>query len=56
MTVTALLPTLVMVVGGILYLLPTTKSAGVKQLAFAAFACGLLVTLLGLSGHTIHLP
>lgn len=54
MTIIALVPLLVCIAGGLLCLLPV-GNADVKKLAFAAFAAGLLVTLLGLSGHTIRI-
>lgn len=55
MKIEAMLPALVALGGGLLYLLPIRHSS-VRQLALVAFGCGLLVTLFGLAGHTVRLP
>lgn len=53
MTIIGAVPLLVAIVGAILYCV--VQRADVKQLALYAWACGLLVTLLGLAGHTIRI-
>ena len=53
MTFFASIPLLVSILGAVLYLV--VKRPDVKQLALYAFACGLLVTLFGLAGHTIRI-
>lgn len=51
---TIMIPTLVALAGALLYLAPI-KHDGIRQLALYAYACGLLVTLFALSGHTIRI-
>ena len=50
MTFFASIPLLVSILGAVLYLV--VKRPDVKQLALYAFACGLLVALFAIAGHT----
>ena len=53
MIVIALVPALFAIVGAVVFY--ASKQPETKQLAFACFACGLLVTLFTLANHVIRI-